>query len=75
MLVFQLLFPWVAMVRIRIECAEPPSQLPLLEIKKKVREAILGNPRLYTWAPPEEIVGRVNAARTIASLINSIFRD
>jgi hypothetical protein len=64
-----------AMVRIRIERADPPTLLSLSEIKEEVSQAILGNQRAYTWAPAAEIVRRVRAARDAAALIRSIAKD
>lgn len=63
------------MVRVRFDFEESSVQMPLSEIKSKVRDAILSNPSIYTYCPHEEIVRRVNVAKSAESLIKSIVRD
>ena len=64
-------------LRVRLEIDPGPQHtlLSLDEIRTKVIDAIMANPRIYTWAPPQEIAGRLRRARSVESLINSIYKD
>jgi len=73
-LLFSLLFATV-LVRVRLDFKVPGSPMPLKEIKMKVREAIQANPGIYTQAPVKTIIGRINAAKDVRSLIDGISRD
>lgn len=73
-LVFGLIFLTI-MVRIKLSPISPPAPMSLAAMKEKVCSAIRGNPDFYTWAPPEEIIQRVDRARTAAEVIRRIVRD
>ena len=63
------------MVRIKLSPISTPTPMSLAAIKEKICKAIRGNPDVYTWAPPEEIIQRVTRARTVAEVIRRIVRD
>ena len=72
--VFDLLFLTV-LVRVNFAFDTPPERLSLSEVKKKVCDAIRTNPDFYTGAPPEELLGRVQRAKSVLALIKRIGED
>ncbi len=73
-LFFELLFCTVLM-RVAFSFEEPPTQMSLSEIKKKVCEGIKSNPNMYVYAPAKQIIGRVNASKDVPSLIANVARE
>lgn len=65
----------VFMVRIGFRYKIAPIKMTLDEIKGLVSGFIRENPNFYTYAPPDEIIRRVNSARTVVTLIKAIAKD
>jgi hypothetical protein len=63
------------MVRIQFNLNESSSQASLKEIKIALKNVIKSNPKVYTYAPVGELIGRVNRASTIEELIVNIVKD
>jgi len=65
----------VLIVRLKLMSNVEPSFISLQEVKEKLTALVKSDPGGFSHAPPDEILRKIEKARSISSLIRNIFKE